>query len=78
MAYAVAANIAFSLQAPVLKILMKTNQNITPYEIMYWYMILMIGINYSWVRMHGEFVLNVPKRYRNIIVFRALIGFSGV
>lgn len=45
---------------------------------MYWYMILMIFINYAWVRYHGEFVLNVPKMYRNIIVFRALIGFSGV
>ena len=38
----------------------------------------MMVMNYFYVRSKGEFVMNVPPKYRNIIVFRALIGYLGI
>lgn len=35
-------------------------------------------MNYFFVRSFGVFVMDVPKNYRNLIVFRAVIGFFGI
>ena len=38
----------------------------------------MMVFNYLFVRSFGVFVLDVPKEYQKILVFRALIGFFGI
>lgn len=38
----------------------------------------MICMNYLYIRGFGHYPMDVPKTYRNIIVFRALIGYFGV
>lgn len=38
----------------------------------------MMLFNYLFVRSHGVYVMDVPKYYRKIIVFRALVGFFGI
>jgi drug/metabolite transporter (DMT)-like permease len=38
----------------------------------------MMIFNYTFVRSFGVFVMDVPKEYQKIIVFRALIGFFGI
>ena len=78
MAYAVVGNIAFSLQGPTLKVILRNYPQMTPFELLYWYLLVMIFFNYFFIRYHGEHPLNVGKQYRNIVVFRSMIGFSGV
>lgn len=38
----------------------------------------MMVMNYFYVRSKGEFVMNVPKKYRNIMLFRSQIGYFGL
>jgi hypothetical protein len=35
-------------------------------------------MNYLYIRGFGHYPMDVPKNYRNIIVFRAIIGYVGV
>ena len=61
MAYAVVGNIAFSLQGPTLKVILRNYPQMTPFELLYWYLIVMIFFNYFFIRYHGEHPLNVGK-----------------
>ena len=38
----------------------------------------MMLFNYLYIRQYNLSVIDVPKKYRNIIVFRALAGFWGI
>jgi drug/metabolite transporter (DMT)-like permease len=76
--YSLAGNLAYSLTSPIVKIIYEHNPSISAYEILYWKSISMMVFNYSFVRSFGVFVMDVPKEYQKIIVFRALIGFFGI
>jgi len=78
MIFGVVGNLAYSLTSPVVKIIYQHNSAISSYEVLYWKSISMMVMNYFFVRSFGVFVMDVPKEYRNIIVFRALIGYVGI
>jgi drug/metabolite transporter (DMT)-like permease len=50
----------------------------TSYEILYTYSLPMMVMNYLYVKNNNANVLAIPKEYRNIIVFRAIVGFLGM
>ena len=74
----VIGNLAFSLNSPILRMLMSHNSSFTPYEILYWQGLSMLFMNYFYVKYHGQHVLNVGPQYRKVIVFRSFIGFCGI
>ena len=78
MMFGLVSNIAYSMTSPIVKIIYGHNKAISSYEILYWKSISMMVMNYLFVRSFGVFVMDVPKEYRNIIVFRALIGYTGI
>jgi hypothetical protein len=55
----------------------KHNKGISLFEISYWTMISSMVFNYFYVKQYGEFVLDIPKKYRLILVFRAIVGYWG-
>lgn len=78
LAFSLAANLSYSLTSPIVKIIYQHNLAISAYEILFWKSISMMVFNYFYVRSNGAFVMDVPLKYRNIIVFRALVGFFGI
>ena len=77
-AFGVTANILYSLSHLCVKTLYNHNPSISAHEIIYWKSVTMILYNYTYIRQFGITVLDVPPKYRNAIVFRALIGFWGL
>ena len=78
MMYGLFGFTCFSFCFPIVKILFENNPLISPYEILYWKSITMMIMNYLCVRSFGAFIMDVPKKYRYVIVFRALIGYTGI
>lgn len=78
MMYATIGNIAFSMAAFFVKVAYKHNDTISPFEVIYWKSISMMVMAYMIVRSYGVFVLDVPPKYRNIVVLRGLLGYFGV
>ena len=77
--FAVASHILYSFGGPVIKILYDHNPGISEYEIIYWKSISMLLFNYIYIRkVAGTTPLSVKSAYRNVIVFRALIGYWGL
>lgn len=66
------------MASPMVKMIYLHNKDISSYEILYWKSLSMMAMNFMFVRSFGVFVMDVPKEYRNILVFRALIGYLGV
>ena len=58
-------------------IYIKTNL-ISSYEVLYWKSISMMVMNYIFVRSFGVFVMDIPRKYHRLIVFRAAVGFLGI
>ena len=59
MAFAVGGNIAFSILGPLLKVSLRNYDSMTPFELIYWYLFIMMFFNYFYIRMHGEHPLNI-------------------
>lgn len=78
LAFSLVANLSYSLTSPIVKMIYLHNPAISAYEILFWKSISMMVFNYCFVRSHGVFVMDVPSKYRRIIVFRALVGFWGI
>ena len=38
----------------------------------------MMGVNYFYVKSHGEFILNIPSQFRRLIFLRAFLGFAAL
>jgi len=76
--FGVVANTSYAIANVLVKVLFNRNPTISEYEVIYWKSITMIIYNYFYIRHFGHTVVSVPPKYRNIIVFRALIGFGGV
>jgi len=56
----------------------KHNPSITAFEAVFWKSITMMVFNFFFVKMHGEFILNIPARYHRLIIIRSFVGFLGV
>jgi len=52
--------------------------NVSSYEVLYWKSISMMIMNYFFVRGFGVFVMDIPRKYHRLIVFRAIFGFMGI
>lgn len=69
---------SYSVAAPIVKMCYLHNPTISEYEIVYWKSISMVLFNYLFIRSFGVFPMDVPRKYQNLIVFRACIGFFGL
>ena len=78
MAFAIGGNVAFSIMGPLLKVIIRNYTSMTPFELIYCYLLVMMIFNYSYLTFHGEHPLNISPKYRNLVVFRSFIGFVGV
>jgi len=78
MLFGVVGNLCYSMTSPVVKMIYLHNTTISSYEVLYWKSITMMVMNFIYVRSQGVFVMDVPKEYRNLLVFRALIGYMGI
>ena len=76
--YGIISSLSYSAQSPILKLLFNYSDTITAYEVLYWQGISMVIMNYLFVKYHGEHVLNVKPMYRNVLLFRGLVGFTGI
>ena len=54
------------------------NISLSPFEILYIKSIWHTILNYLFCHFNGVFILDIPHEYRNIIVFRGLIGYVGI
>jgi drug/metabolite transporter (DMT)-like permease len=77
-AYGVVSNLSFGVGNVIVKLLVNHNPSISEYELIYWKSISMLLFNYLYIRQFGVTVVDVPKKYRNVIVFRAFVGFMGM
>lgn len=75
---AIAAELFYSFGPPLIKILILRNSEFSIFEILFWKSFTMIFLNYNYCRYHGVFPMDVPGQFRNLIVFRALIGYTGI
>ena len=72
------AECSYSFGPALIKVLILRNPEFSIFEILFWKSFTMIFLNYNYCRYHGVFPMDVPKHFRNLIVFRALIGYSGI
>ena len=70
--------LCYSFGPPLIKIIILHNTNMSTFEILYWKSLTMMGLNYCYCRYNGVFPMDVPTHFRNLIVFRALIGYTGI
>ena len=59
--YALGAALAYSFIGPLLKLIFKRNPEASAYEVLYWQALVMLLVNYLYVKSHGEYILNIPK-----------------
>ena len=78
LAYAIGAALAYSFIGPLLKLIFQRNPEASAYEVLYWQALVMMGVNYLYVKSHGEYILNIPKQFRRLIFFRAFAGFGAL
>ena len=78
MIYGVIASLCYSTTQPALKMIYLTCSTISAYEVLYWKSISMMIMNYLFVRSFGAYVMDIPRKYHNLIVFRACVGFMGI
>ena len=76
--YGLAGELSFSLTTPMLKILLINNPQLSPFAIIYWRSISNIIMNFVFCVLNGSHVLDFPKEYRGLMVFRMVIGYMGV
>ena len=60
------------------KMLFDHNKLISEYELMYWRGLSMLLFNYIYIRRAGITVLSLPKKYRCVMLCRAIMGFGGL
>ena len=65
----------YAFNNPLLKYLFLYNKSISEYEVIYWKSLSMMFYNYILIVKTGNHFLNVPIRYRYIMIFRAISGF---
>ena len=78
IAYGISCHVLFCISSIVVKYIYIHNKGISVFEILYWKSLTMMVFNYFLTRSFGVFVFDIPVKYRNIIVFRACIGITGV
>jgi len=54
------------------------NENISHFEIIYWKSIIMIPLNYLLIRGVRSDIIDIPKKFRCIMLIRGTMGFLGL
>ena len=76
--YGLVSTLGFSIGGVIVQRIFRNNPGISLYEVSYWTTFLSIIFNYIYVKQFNVFVLDVPTKYRKLLVFRALVGFWGL
>jgi len=74
----VSQNVLFGASLPLVQVIFRYNPTISCYEILYWKSLSMILLNYIYIYFSNGSVLDIPIKYRIILMFRALVGFWGI
>jgi drug/metabolite transporter (DMT)-like permease len=77
MIYMAISAVFYSLMAFLLKLLY-LHSTITAYEVTYWQSIIMVFVNYIWMRALKRDPFNVPEGLRYTLILRNIAGFLGI
>ena len=69
------ANTLFGLSHVLVKILYNHNAYISGSEIIYWKSLFMIVYNFFYIKSFGLAVIDVPLKFRKLMILRTLVGF---
>mmetsp|Transcript_35083 Transcript_35083/g.26196 ORF Transcript_35083/g.26196 Transcript_35083/m.26196 type:complete len:138 (+) Transcript_35083:133-546(+) len=78
MVYMSIAALSYSLNAFFLKLLYLHSDGITAYEVTYWQNILMIVLNFGWMKLVEKDPFQVPQGLRYTLILRSFTGFIGI
>ena len=77
MMYGLIGALTYSLSQPIFKIIYLKYSSISPYEVNYLMSLIMLTLNYLFVKSNGAFILDLPRKYHRLILLRAFCGFLG-
>jgi EamA domain-containing membrane protein RarD len=72
--FGIIANLLFGLTQPLLRVIY-LNYKISPDEVLFWKVLLMLPLNFITMKRYGHNPFNIPKDFRNLTVLRSVAGF---
>ena len=77
MFYAFLATLFNSLSQPLFKIIFLKYPMISSFEIAYWNSLIMLLVNYFFIKNSNAFILDIPRKYHKYMLLRSFCGFIG-
>ena len=77
MFYGFLATIFNSLSQPLFKIIFLKYPTISSFEVAYWNSLIMLLVNYFFIKNNNAFILDVPRKYHKHMLLRSFCGFIG-